>query len=1438
MNKYFLTLSSLFLISIKIFSASFTATQSGNWNIGTTWGGLCAAGCTAGVDFPGTGDDVIIDAFDISVTADATCLTITVNPDNTSLSINSTFLLTVEDFIEIYSAADASAFDFNIDGYLYVENYILMDVGNSGTYNMNINSGGKLNINSATGTSLFKSRKSGGGAIININVNDTFITNGNLTLQGQTHTDDSVNMFVNARTEILGTTGLKLTSTSANADVLLELNDTLVCFGALTLNTSSNQNDVRLDMTNTNNAFLDLQGQLSITNQGGLIDASAATNTFFRFSGSAGQNVKMGSGYEYDNLIIANTSVSGAALTSGVTTSGVLGNITIENNSKLVAGSNDITFGGDLTINGNGTITQTSTNKISFAGSAQQTIYGTFVFPGIAEVDNSSMNGLTLDGSSAVTFNDLNILAARKFNSAGANYIIKEDITNNGGTYTANVGDTTTFSGTSLQTVTGTIPFDHTIIANSSGVNLATGGDAISFNNLTINSGCFLDPDANDFSVRGNWINNNAEAGFTPDAGCRVRFNGSTAQTITGSDTTDFQDISVENTSTGLTATNPIDIIGVLDVQDGAFNGNSVARLVSNSSATAVIADLSDGTPDNPAVTNIIVERYMNEHAGSPGWNFVASPLTNTVLDDWDDDLYTTGNVGSDDPQWFFSIQGWDEAACASTTPDLTTQNTNNGSDQSGWFIYENSGVTIDATGSINQGIVSIAGLTCGVGCAFGDGWHVLGNPYAAHVTWDNVTLTNISGAGGGSAYVLQNDNSGNFIEYDHSTPTDILASGEGFYVQVAAGMVGEVRFDENDKTNSNTPDNFNSVKLVGNIEPVLKINMLADGTRSDFTKIGLRDNAAKGYEWFNETTKMGNANNLLNIATVVDDIKVSRNSIPSDVDSIVIPIVLYRQNNALSTTNQYDLTFNDVDAFLDQNKCMTLIDSTDLSSTIIDTEGQTHSTTMMDDGVARLFLHVSSPLTISSTNPTCFDLPNATARVTGKGNGPFNYTWQNANGNTVRTTTGVFGADSLSNVTEGIYTVIVTNNEGCGTVRAKIELMAPVSPNYTTLTSEDVTCHGGNDGTASAHIFTGNAGRTFLWSNGNSDSLATNLSAGTYTVSITDSTGCSFSKSIMINDAISNITQKSKADITCFGSTNGGILLQMNGDLSNYTFGWSNGVTTHDVYGLSAGTYYVTVSHSNGCVETDSVTIDQPEEINSNAVIQNASCFGLMDGTITLNTTGGVAPYDINLAGYNTSFLDSLTPGSYTLFIMDQNQCQKSLVLNVTEPPLVDAAFSTANDTFYVNEPVIFTNTSAGATQSDWNFGDASTSSITDPIHTYLASGTYSVRLLSSQNGQCADSTDQMLYILDELVSVNANGDKDFIKITRTDNTLIINTSFNKPEFLKIKVYNALGQDLVRSTEETVSISTIKIALPDTKGMYILSIYKNDEIITKQVIR
>jgi hypothetical protein len=297
-------------------------------------------------------------------------------------------------------------------------------------------------------------------------------------------------------------------------------------------------------------------------------------------------------------------------------------------------------------------------------------------------------------------------------------------------------------------------------------------------------------------------------------------------------------------------------------------------------------------------------------------------------------------------------------------------------------------------------------------------------------------------------------------------------------------------------------------------------------------------------------------------------------------------------------------------------------------------------------------------------------------------GNGPYNVSWTgpvsgNPAGNEIANSGGSY---LIANMPAGIYSVTVTDANGTLDI-IQLVITQP-TPIVTSYNIASVTCYGGNDGSIFLTISGGVPSYYLQWSNGSNSQNLSNLSAGVYNFIITDANNCTMQGSI-------NITQPPLLTIT--GTTsNNNIDISISGGTAPYVYLWSNGATTQDLTNLSPGIYAVSVTDANGCLISQSFTIqNQNPPLSVTSAISPVSCAGGQDGSIIVTAAGGNAPYNLSwtgpvvgnpagneIANSGGSYLIANMPaGTYTITITDSNGNSTNISATITQPSTIQVA-------------------------------------------------------------------------------------------------------------------------------------------------------------------
>lgn len=293
-----------------------------------------------------------------------------------------------------------------------------------------------------------------------------------------------------------------------------------------------------------------------------------------------------------------------------------------------------------------------------------------------------------------------------------------------------------------------------------------------------------------------------------------------------------------------------------------------------------------------------------------------------------------------------------------------------------------------------------------------------------------------------------------------------------------------------------------------------------------------------------------------------------------------------------------------------------------------------------------------------------------ATSSTASGGTGPYTYLWT-PTGGTNSNATGLMA---------GTYSITVTDNHGC-TALATITVTQPPALAVTVGVTSNVACNGGNGGAVSATASAGTSPYTYLWSpNGGSANTATGLTAGIYTITVTDNCGASTSAAVTVTQpTILTVPAYTLAHVSCNGSKNGIAIDSAVGGTGPYTYLWApGGATTQKVTNLAAGTYSVGVADLHGCTATASVIITQPVALATTVSSTRAFC-NQPTGSASVSVTGGTAPYTYawNPSGQKVATATSLSIGTYSVVVTDNHNCSTSASVTVTQPPPVLATIT-----------------------------------------------------------------------------------------------------------------------------------------------------------------
>ncbi|MBU3675819.1 MAG: hypothetical protein FGM54_01360, partial [Chitinophagaceae bacterium] len=331
----------------------------------------------------------------------------------------------------------------------------------------------------------------------------------------------------------------------------------------------------------------------------------------------------------------------------------------------------------------------------------------------------------------------------------------------------------------------------------------------------------------------------------------------------------------------------------------------------------------------------------------------------------------------------------------------------------------------------------------------------------------------------------------------------------------------------------------------------------------------------------------------------------------------------------------------------------------------------------------------ISTVMTINQPNdlvfttnvlpPTCSPGSDATLSINANGGVPA-YSYQ-LNGNP-------YGSNAtFTNLSAGTYTLNVKDSNNC-IKTSVVNIVTPNAPIINSVNPTHVSCFGGSNGAILVNASGGTGTLSYLLQPGpitNTTGTFNGLVANTYTIKVTDASGCYNTSVVQITQPpILNAVLTPNA-VTCFGQNNGSISTNASGGTSPYTYqllpsGPSN--STGQFNGLIIGTYTVLVTDFKGCTKTATAIINQPTVLTwASTNAQAVLCTNGNSGSISVSLSGGIAPYTYtgqpgNLSSGNGQF-NNLTAGTYTITGTDANGCTKSSIMTITQPTTLSVSMS-----------------------------------------------------------------------------------------------------------------------------------------------------------------
>lgn len=621
--------------------------------------------------------------------------------------------------------------------------------------------------------------------------------------------------------------------------------------------------------------------------------------------------------------------------------------------------------------------------------------------------------------------------------------------------------------------------------------NFATG----SCKNFQVSAGGIWNAGSATLNISGNLVVNGT---FNAQTSSLV-FNGSTQQNIQGSNVTNVYNMTLNNsaglvispTGSGVRARNQV------NVTSGTLTTNNKLSLTSDATTTGMITSLATGSVSG----GVTIQRYRNGTAA--GWVNLSSPIQGKTIQDWNDDILTTGFLGSDypPPYSFNNVQTYNEAAAGGINAGYVgaTNITNPLQTGRGYFVYLNAGVMmLDIDGTINSGDQNLPVTFTNTGNAAADGWNLVGNPYPCAIDWNAAswTKTNIN-----NAVYVWNASIGQYASYVNGLATNggsrYIPSSQSFFVVANAASPSLVVREDCKTTNQG---NFKSAEVH---QETLTLH-IQNELYSDETTISFHPLATQNFESDLDAFKLRSPMSEVPYFSTIsaEGYDLSVNVIENLNEETILPLRM-----EVGVSGAYELSYTGLNSFAN-GACVVLEDL--LTGDVYPLNQYSSISLRLEAGNSdpRYQIRIGGSRISNVSSSGCPGMENGSALVEIADGSSCDVTWIDDSGEIISAMKAMTGSAELNNLSPGAYTVIIENNGSCGTTYTDI-IIREDDPVVAYSAVIPASCADTQDGGIELDIEGGSAPYTVSWNTGAVSDYLENVPGGTYTAFITDSKGC-----------------------------------------------------------------------------------------------------------------------------------------------------------------------------------------------------------------------------------------------------------------------------------------------------------------------------------------
>lgn len=304
----------------------------------------------------------------------------------------------------------------------------------------------------------------------------------------------------------------------------------------------------------------------------------------------------------------------------------------------------------------------------------------------------------------------------------------------------------------------------------------------------------------------------------------------------------------------------------------------------------------------------------------------------------------------------------------------------------------------------------------------------------------------------------------------------------------------------------------------------------------------------------------------------------------------------------------------------------------------------------------------------LSTVDPvSCYNGSDGAVHFLVTGQPPFQYSWEN----------GEEAGYGTAGLYAGLYNFTISDAAGNSRVVENIEVGQPPAL-ILPIDVSGISCTGAADGAIRALVFGGAPPYSFMWNTGLTDSALTGLAAGQYAVTVTDANGCAKTGSVNLAGPDPFSVSAMVRHPSCGALADGSISLSISGATPPYSVFWSNGQNGPVLTGLNEGGYQAIVVDANGCRDSLLAGLEAPPILAAVVEAMEPSCYGLSDGQLTAEASGGVPPWSFAWSnGVEGPEATGLSAGTYRLSLTDADGCFFETAMALDQPDSLFAGYT-----------------------------------------------------------------------------------------------------------------------------------------------------------------